>query len=145
MVLIPKELYEKITASIPIPGVEAMMINDGALLLMKRNNDPAKGMWWFPGGRIRRGETFEEALKREVTEETHINFEITRLIGVYNRIFPGRHDVSIVYLCKATGTKIKLNKEHSEYHFFRKLPRLHPYLLEVINDSLGHVPTYLSK
>jgi len=53
----------------PIVSVEALIVMDETLLFLRRNNQPAKGEWWFPGGRIRKGESLEEALRREVKEE----------------------------------------------------------------------------
>jgi colanic acid biosynthesis protein WcaH len=67
---IPDPLYNEIVKLMPIPSVEAIIVRDGKLLFLRRKNYPAKGQWWFPGGRIRRGESIEEALLREVKEET---------------------------------------------------------------------------
>ena len=65
---IPDPLYDKIVKYMPIPSVEAIIVRDGKLLFLRRKNSPAKGQWWFPGGRIRRGESIEEALLRDVKE-----------------------------------------------------------------------------
>ncbi|MCJ7763313.1 NUDIX hydrolase [Candidatus Bathyarchaeota archaeon] len=120
----------------PIPSVEAMITKGKSLLLLKRKNSPAKGEWWFPGGRIWKGETFEETLHREVKEETALAVDIVKCVGVYNRIFPDRHDITIVFLCRCCGDEVILNEEHSEYQFFRYLPaNIYAYLLETIKDS----------
>lgn len=120
----------------PIASVEAITIKDDALLFLKRKNNPAKGEWWFPGGRIRKGETFIETLCREVKEETGLAVEIIKFVGVYNRIFPDRHDITIVFLCRCFDESVTLNKEHSEYRFFRNPPKnLHPYLVQAIKES----------
>jgi len=109
---------------------------DGSLLFLKRKNTPALGQWWFAGGRIHKGESFEETLHREVKEETGLKIESYRFIKAYSRVFPERHDITIVYLCKFKEREIKLDSEHSEYRLFKKVPEgLHPYLLETIKDS----------
>jgi len=132
---IPLTLYELITDSIPIPSVEAIISKDNSLLFLRRQNSPAKGQWWFPGGRIRKGETLGEALYREVKEETGLEVIKSELINVYSRIFDERHDITIAYLCKCKGNKIILNNEHSEYRYFKSLPKsIHPYLIQVIQD-----------
>jgi ADP-ribose pyrophosphatase YjhB (NUDIX family) len=41
---------------------------DNALLLLRTKNEPAKGEWWFPGGRIKKGESLEQASHREVKD-----------------------------------------------------------------------------
>ena len=132
---IPLTLYELIIDSIPIPSVEAIISKGNSLLFLRRQNSPAKGEWWFPGGRIRKGETLGEALYREVKEETGLEVIKSKLVNVYSRMFDGRHDISIAYLCKCKGDKIILNNEHSEYRYFKSLPKsIHPYLIQVIQD-----------
>jgi len=133
---IPDGLFREIMKQLPIVSVDAIIVVDGALLLMKRNNSPAKGEWWLPGGRIQKDEPPEEALCREVKEETGLEVSSQKLINVYSRIFPERHDMSIVYLCECKKGKIVLNDEHCEYGFFKHVPPgLHPYLLETLRDS----------
>ena len=133
---IPSVLYDQIIKCIPIVSVEALIVMDGALLFLRRNNQPAKGQWWFPGGRIRKGESLEEALRREVKEETGLEVSSYKLINVYSRVFPERHTIAIAYLCKCKKGKVKLNNEHSEYRLFQIMPiGLNPYLLETVRDS----------
>lgn len=133
---IPSALYDQIMQLMPIPSVEAVIVVAGSLLFLKRKNNPASGQWWFPGGRIHKGESFEQTLHREVKEETGLEIESYRFIKAYSRVFPERHDITIAYLCKCKESKIKLDSEHSEYKLFKKLPKdLHFYLLETISDS----------
>jgi ADP-ribose pyrophosphatase YjhB (NUDIX family) len=133
---IPSVLYDQIIKLIPIPSVEAVIVMDGSLLFLRRKNNPAVGQWWFAGGRIQKGESFEETLRREVKEETGLEIESYRFIKAYSRVFPERHDITIAYLCKCRVAKIELDREHSEYKLFKKLPKdLHPYLLDTIKDS----------
>ena len=119
----------------PIVSVEAVICINNALLFLRRKNEPAKGEWWFPGGRIHKGESLEAALLREIKEETGLEISEYKLINVYSRVFPERHDITIVYLCKCKEGEIALNDEHSEYGLFKIVPvGLHPYLLEVIRE-----------
>ena len=92
---IPSSLYELILDVLPIAAVEAIISKDNSLLFLRRQNSPAKGQWWFPGGRIRKGETLEEALYREVKEETGLEVIKSKLVNVYSRIFDERHDIAI--------------------------------------------------
>jgi 8-oxo-dGTP diphosphatase len=83
----------------PRVTVDAVLLSDNAVLLVKRKNLPYKDMWALPGGFVEYGETTEEAVAREVREETGIEMKITRLVGVYSD--PGRdprgHTISVVY------------------------------------------------
>ena len=133
---LPDLLYGQIVKRLPIVSVDALIVVDGALLLVRRNNEPVKGEWWVPGGRIHKGESLEEALRREILEETGLELKDCRLINVYSRVFPERHDITIAYLCHCKRGQVKLNSEHSEYALFKSMPRgLHPYLVETVGDS----------
>ena len=132
---IPDELYHQIMELLPIVSVEAVIMIGNSLLFLRRKNEPALGEWWFAGGRIRKGESLKQALYSEVKEETGLRINDYKLVNVYSRIFPNRHDIAIVYLCKCDEGEIVLNDEHSMYGLFSVVPvGLHPYLLEVIED-----------
>ncbi len=84
-------------------GCGAFIINDkGELLLQLRNKAPEKEYWSIPGGRVELFETFEEAVKREVKEETGVEVEVISLLGICDHIIKNeeRHWVSPSYLCK---------------------------------------------
>ena len=57
----------------PVPAVGAVVLHDGAVLLVRRGRAPARGVWAVPGGRIELGETLAEAAEREVHEETGVS------------------------------------------------------------------------
>jgi colanic acid biosynthesis protein WcaH len=134
--LIPAVLFDQIVKCLPIVSVDAVIVIDKSLLFLRRQNVPAKGEWWFAGGRIKKGESLEQALRREVKEETGLEISEYKLINVYSRVFPERHDITIAYLCKCKEGKVTLNNEHSEYKLLKSIPvGLHPYLLETIQDS----------
>jgi ADP-ribose pyrophosphatase YjhB (NUDIX family) len=65
-----------------IPCVGAVIRDDaGRLLMILRGHDPGKGLWSIPGGRIEPGETPEQAVVREVREETGLNVSCGPLLG----------------------------------------------------------------
>lgn len=73
-----------------IPCVGGVVINPaGFLLVVQRKNEPARGMWSLPGGRVEQGETAEVAVVREVTEETGIFAQVLREVGTVQRAAPG--------------------------------------------------------
>ncbi len=60
------KLFKRIRASMPLASVDILAVHEGRLLLMRRVNEPGKGVWFVPGGRIRYGETLKEAVLREL-------------------------------------------------------------------------------
>ena len=64
-------------------GVAGVIWNkQGQVLLIRRRNPPRAGHWSLPGGRVERGERLEDALRREIREETGLEVEILGLAGV---------------------------------------------------------------
>jgi 8-oxo-dGTP diphosphatase len=73
-----------------IPCVGAIIIDSGGrLLLIRRGHEPGRGLWSVPGGRIEPGESDEQAVIREVREETGLSVRVGRLIGSVRRPAPG--------------------------------------------------------
>ncbi len=68
--------------SAPQVAVGAVVVNDGMLLMVQRNQDPAKGLWSVPGGRLEHGEYLKQAVVREVREETGLAVEVGDLLGI---------------------------------------------------------------
>jgi 8-oxo-dGTP diphosphatase len=60
----------------------------GRLLLIKRRNEPGAGLWSLPGGRIEPAETDEQAVVREILEETGLRVSVGPLVGAVE--WPGR-------------------------------------------------------
>jgi 8-oxo-dGTP diphosphatase len=91
-----------------IPCVGAVINDpDGRLLLIKRGHEPGAGLWSLPGGRIEPGETDQQAVAREVREETNLGVRCGRLLGTAE--LPGPEgaviDVSD-YLAVVTGGEL---------------------------------------
>jgi mutator protein MutT len=85
-------------------GVGAIVIHEGRVLLIKRGKEPLKGRWLVPGGTVELGETLEEAVAREVREETGLEVRPREIVLVFDRIDrrEGRvvyHYVIVDYLC----------------------------------------------
>jgi mutator protein MutT len=88
-----------------VPCVGAIIIDPaGRLLLIKRGHEPEAGRWSLPGGRIEPGESDEQALVREVREETGLTVAAGRLIGSVDRPQPGGRVLVIRdYAAEVTG------------------------------------------
>jgi ADP-ribose pyrophosphatase YjhB (NUDIX family) len=72
-----------------IPCVGAVVVDgSGRILLVRRANPPAQGRWSIPGGRVELGETAEQAVLRELLEETGLRGAVTREVGTVLREAP---------------------------------------------------------
>jgi len=72
-----------------IPCVGAIVFDrQGRLLMIQRGHDPGAGLWSIPGGRIEPGETDEQALVRELLEETNLQVMVGRMVGRVRREGP---------------------------------------------------------
>ena len=97
----------------PVVGVGAVIIDRYRILLEKRKNEPSKGKWSVPGGLVELGESVEEAVVREVQEETGLEVDEPRLVDVVNYVSLGEkgaviyHYVILDYLVAVRSGKVK--------------------------------------
>lgn len=83
------------SATHPTVGVGAVVVHDGRVLLIRRAKEPLSGRWVVPGGTVELGETLEEAVSREVLEETGILVRPLEVMTVFDRI--ERRDGGVAY------------------------------------------------
>lgn len=100
----------------------ALIEKDGKYLVTRRSQSntymPLK--WDIPGGIVQPGETIEEAIYREVSEETGLTIQVGRVVHIYaNRDqLPHRQTFQAVYLCKYVDGKVNLDPaEHDIYQW----------------------------
>ena len=90
------------------------LIFDGERVLLAHRRDID---WWnLPGGGMEVGETVDEALLREVTEETGLEVEIEQLVGVYSK--PQKQEIVLAFRCHITGGTLRATEETRECHYF---------------------------
>ena len=105
--------------SYPEPTVGAVILNpEGKVLLCKSHKWENK--WVIPGGHIELGEKMEDALRREIQEETGLRIYSAELLGIKESIFSDtfhepKHFIFIDYLCRTNSSEVILNDEAQEY------------------------------
>jgi ADP-ribose pyrophosphatase YjhB (NUDIX family) len=101
----------------PLLGVGAVIFDGGNVLLIERGQEPLKGWWTLPGGLVEAGERLDEALRREVIEETGLLVEPLTVAAIFERIIDdgeGRaefHYVIIDYLCRPAGGALRCGSD----------------------------------
>ena len=70
----------------PIPAVASVVIHNDNVLLVCRSQEPNKGRWGFPGGKIEIGERIEEAALRELKEETGVRAKAGKKLTAFDVI-----------------------------------------------------------
>ncbi|MDI9623385.1 MAG: NUDIX domain-containing protein [Methanothermobacter sp.] len=104
-----------------IPVVRALILEDDRILLLKRSASSRTnpGLWELPGGKLLDGETLDEALKREVYEETGLIVSPIKVIGAFQQVFPFKVSVNIIFRVKVEDGILSLSDEHEAYKFIK--------------------------
>jgi 8-oxo-dGTP diphosphatase len=100
-------------------GSNAIVEQDGAVLLVRLNYGPRDGHWALPGGLVENDETLEQAAMRETKEETGFDVELDGLLATWMR--PGLPILVVTYRAHITGGRLQVAPdEASEAKFFTK-------------------------
>jgi colanic acid biosynthesis protein WcaH len=122
----------------PIVCVDCLVVNDrGEFLLVKRENEPLRGEYWVPGGRVHKGERLIDAVHRKMREEIGVDVDIVENVGFFEFFHErtkenaegGVHSISFLYLVKPKSCAIKLDGQSSAWDWFKEIPaRLRDYV-----------------
>lgn len=107
-----------------VVAVSAVVVNERGEILLQRRSDTLR--WSIPGGAMELGESIAQATLREVKEETGVDAEIDRLVGIYSdpryvvafQDGEVRQQFSICFACRAVGGQEKTSDESLEVGFF---------------------------
>ncbi|MBI4085278.1 MAG: NUDIX domain-containing protein [Candidatus Liptonbacteria bacterium] len=134
---IPEKIYRIVHNSLPIVCAD-IVVSDGRgrFLMVKRKNEPEKGKWWFPGGRILKNETLREGAIRKLAEETGLKPKRVKELGVYEYFNPtgyfrgtNTHAIAFPFYMEISAAKVKLDAQSSDWKWFdRASSGWHPYL-----------------
>lgn len=109
----------------PVIGVGAVVIQDDEVLLIRRGKPPKKGEWSLPGGAQELGEPIQQALRREVKEETGLDVEVLDFLGIIDLIDHTSDDTVryhytlIDYLASPVGGVLCAGSDASDARFFK--------------------------
>jgi len=141
---IPQESWREIVRHVPIVSVDLLVRHDGGVVLGKRKNEPGRGEWFTPGGRVRKGETLDAATHRVAHQELGVAVDIERRLGAYEHFWEGSEfdDVATKqYLANGVIVRpregsVTPDDQHSELRTFEPpFPDIHPYVEAYLRDA----------
>ncbi|TKX86695.1 NUDIX domain-containing protein [Halorubrum sp. SS5] len=125
---IPDEEWKSIVANVPLVSVDLVIEHDGGVLLGKRENEPAKGEWFVPGGTVFKNEPRTDAVHRVATEELGEAVVIDDCLGTYEHFYEtadvdgvgSKHYLATAYRCyfERDDPEIAGDDQHSEFRVF---------------------------
>lgn len=93
---------------------------DDKFLIAQRNLKKSQGgLWEFPGGKVETGETYQEALKREIKEEFHADISVGDYVGEIMHHYPEKDIKLLFYKAYLEGNEFELT-EHEDYRWIHK-------------------------
>ena len=134
-----KSRYVPVT---PLLTVDALILYDGKIVLIRRLNPPFENDFALPGGFVEVGETVEAATVREAKEETGLDISLMKVLGVYSDPArdPRGHTVTICYLAKGFG-KLKAGSDAKDIRLFgfEEIPKLAFDHNEIIKNAKSDI------
>ena len=134
---IPDDEWRTIVANVPIVSVDLVIRRDGGVVLGRRTNEPAKGYWFVPGGRVLKGETRREAVHRVAEEELALEVEIVESLGAFEHQYESsdiagvdsKHYLANGYVVDVVDGTLDPDDQHDEFRVFRSPPEpCHEYV-----------------
>ncbi len=124
----------------PLLAVDAVILFEGGIVLIKRENPPFAACYALPGGFVEIGESVEAAAAREAREETGLVIELLGLVGIYSNPArdPRGHVVSAAFLARGRG-KLSAGSDARAAQVFplKSLPPLAFDHDRIISDALS--------
>ena len=124
----------------PAITVDGIIVKRGKVLLIKRKNPPFKDAFALPGGFVEYREPVEDAVVREIAEETGLRTKIERLVGVYSAPDrdPRGHTISVIYELSIISGSGRAGSDARAIQWFSLdlLPQLAFDHREILNDFL---------
>jgi colanic acid biosynthesis protein WcaH len=140
---IPEDIYQCILTSMPIPCVDLLVTDEkGRVLMIRRNNPPAKGHWWFPGGRVHYGETRQAAVRRKLQEECGLTASQLAELGTYDVIIeepgaPVSHGITTLFSMTVRGSlSAALDSQSTAYDWRRPEEWQQENIHQFLRDSI---------
>lgn len=145
---IPQDEWETVVRNVPIVSIDLVVQSADGIILGERTNEPAKGEWFVPGGRVHKHEKLVDAARRVGREEVGIEPNITERLGAYEHRYHnaeiegvgGKHYLAIGFVVEtdAAVRNMSFDDQHGDVRAFApaELPSdLHKYTAAYLQDA----------
>jgi len=113
----------------PVVGVGGVIVDRERTVLIRRGTEPLLGQWSIPGGTIEIGETIEDAVRRELREETGLEVRVLQLIELFDRIYMDEDRRAEARRLRG-GSPAEREKKKPRYHYV-----IADYLCELVEGE----------
>jgi 8-oxo-dGTP diphosphatase len=96
-----------------IEVVAAIIKHDNKIFTTRRGYGEFENMWEFPGGKIEKGETREQALVREIKEELELDIKVSKYLTTVEYDYPSFHLTMHCFICDVCGGELHLNAHNA--------------------------------
>jgi colanic acid biosynthesis protein WcaH len=140
--MLDMQTFKTVIENAPLVSIDLCLVSDRYMLLGKRTNEPLKNRWFTPGGRVRKGETWQSCLKRIAHSELGMVVEDVNyfsLMGIWDHFYPNSavgadvstHYVNLPhYVSFNVRPVVRLDSQHESFKWFE--------LSEVANSETMH-------
>lgn len=134
--------FKTVVNSTPLVSIDLCLVVQGQLLMGLRKNEPLKGRWFTPGGRLLKNERWQDGLKRIASNELRLEVEVCdfNLMGIWDHFYSNSaldesvstHYVNLPHVCHLSSLpEIFLEDQHSSVRWFN--------IVSIINDTRQHI------
>lgn len=140
---IPPEEYRTIAQNVPIVSVDLLVHHNGGLVLGKRQNEPAKGEWFVPGGTVLKRETLVDAVHRVAQEELGSDVVVDERLGTFEHFYDtaategvdSKQYLATAFIITPKRKALESDDQHDSLQVFdAPFTQLHNYVERYIRD-----------
>jgi len=128
--MLDTQIFKTVVENAPLVSIDICLVCDHQILLGKRNNEPLKGQWFTPGGRLLKNESWQDCLRRVARSEMGILVDDLgefKLMGIWDHFYPNSavdknistHYVNLPHFANiSVKPSIKVDSQHDDMQWF---------------------------
>jgi colanic acid biosynthesis protein WcaH len=141
---VPKTEWKTIVKNVPIVSVDLVVKYEDGVLLGMRENEPAKGEWFVPGGTVCKNEKLTDAVQRVATMEIGCEVTIHDRLGVFEHFYntaevdgvDSKHYVANAFVVEPIDEVQEPDDQHSQLRVFTPpFDELHPCVQQYLSEA----------